>query len=309
MSFPFSQLPIELGLDIFQIAASPARQSDQSSPHQVYATARALAAVSHHVRQVTMPHLLYTVILNSHKSLNKFIQTLQQQKELASMGSRLQLDYSSLVRHFWCSRCWEPMLQESAISNYGYDLLGEVFHRTETLGFTFISHHLLYGILGGQYGPDARDWSCKRLTLAGKNPRWNPLISTTPGQAFLRQLTHLTMWLPTEGTSRSSQTHQLDLRLRVPNWIQRVPFEFMPSLTDFAFTLMSEPSMTTTSIVVYTIPPHLRQQQSSIIFRTWAKSADPISYGRIVHMNVGVTHSPDVDDANWGIAFLRDSIL
>ncbi len=305
MSFPFSHLPIELGLEIFRVAASPVQQADQSSPYQVYATARALASVSHSVRQVVMPHLLHTVMLNSHESLSKFIRTLQQQKWLASIGSRLKLDYSNLVRRFWCSRCWEPMLQENSIPNQ-YDLLGEVFRNAETLGFTFSSHHLLYGILGGPYGPNARNWNCKHLTMAGINPRWNPITSSPQGQAFLRQLTHLTLWLPTENALKPSEAHQLprDSSLRVPSWIQRVPFEFMPNLTQFAFPLVGTPRMATPPIVVYIIPPYLRQQQSSIIFRTWAMSADPIAYGKIVHVNIEVTQSPDVDDANWGMALL-----
>ena len=300
MSFPFAHLPIELGLEILRVAASPAHQAGQSSAYQVYATARALASVSHSVRQVVMPHLLHTVMLNSHESLTKFIRTLQQQKWLASIGSRLKLDYSNLVCRFWCSRCWEPMLQENPIPNQN-DLLREVFCNAETLGFTFTSHHLLVETLGGPYGPDARQWNCKHLTMAGINPRWNWITSSPQGQAFLRQLTHLTLWLPSP-----PRTQQLSryLRLQAPSWIQRVPFEYMPNLTQFAFRLVGTQRMTTSPIVVYTKPPHLRQQQSSLIFRTWAMSADPISHGKIVLVNIELTRISDVDDANWGMALL-----
>jgi len=301
MSFPFVRLPVELGLEILRVAASPAHRAGQSSAYQVYATARALASVSHSVRQVVMPNLLHTVMLNSHESLTKFIRTLQQQKWLAGTSSRLKLDYSNLVRRFWCSRCWEPMLHENPLPNQ-IDLLREVFRNAETLGFTFISHHLLIETLGGPYGPDAQHWNCKHLTMAGINPRWNWITSSPQGQAFLRQLTHLTLWLPS--LPRAQQLPR-DLRPQAPGWIQRVPFEYMPNLTQFAFQLIGTPRTTTTSpIVVYTKPPHLRQQQSSVIFRTWAMSADPISHGKIVHVNIELTQFPDVDDANWGMALL-----
>jgi len=63
--------------------------------------------------------------------------------------------------------------------------------------------------------------------------------------------------------------------------------------------------MTATTVVVYILTPSLRQQHNPTVFRTWATSADPLSYGRIVNVDVGITHSPEVDDEKWGMAFLK----
>lgn len=306
MGFPLAQLPIELALDILRLATSPVEQAHQPSP---YSTGCALALVSHSVRQVVMPHFLHTIILNSHESLNKFVRTLQQQKYCARHGSRLTLDYSRLVRHVWTSRYWEPIIQQQSATPmdfHSYDLLGDIFCTADSLGFTFLSHPLLYEVLGGLSTPSPRKWNCKRVTFAGNNARWNPLVSTANGQAFLQQLTHLTIWLPADDSIGTPFTSHLDLGLRVPNWVQRVPFEYMSNLKYFAFSLVSTPRITTTPVVVYTMPPAQRQQQCDpTIFRTWASSSDPLAHGKIININVGITHSPEVDDSNWSLAFLR----
>lgn len=307
MGFPLAQLPIELALDILCLATSPVEQADQPS-ESPYSTGCALALVSHCVRQVIMPHFLHTIILNSHESLNKFVRTLQQQKECARNGSRLTLDYPRLVRHVWTSRYWEPIIHQNFATSmdffHSYDLLGDIFCTADSLGFTFQSHPLLYEVLGLS-SPSPRKWSCKRVTFAGNNARWNPLISTANGQAFLQQLTHLTIWLPADDSIGTPFASHLDLGLRVPNWVQRVPFEYMNNLKYFAFSLVSTPRMTTTPVVVYTIPPPAQRQQpcDPTIFRTWASSSDPLAHGKII--NVGITHSPEVDDSNWSLAFLR----
>jgi serine/threonine protein kinase len=85
---------------------------------------------------------------------------------------------------------------------------------------THLSYHLLFNSLPDvQAESDA--WKCRRLTFAGDNLRWNPLTSPASGQAYLRRLTHLTIWLPADDAIAASQ----DVGSRVPNWIRRVPFE------------------------------------------------------------------------------------
>lgn len=298
MVFQFYQLPVELTLEIARLAASPPLnpESDYAS---MYATARALALASFNLRKAAMPHLLHTIVLNSQDSLNRFFQTLLLQKHLAAHCSRLRLDYPHLVRRVWTSQCWQPILT----SANAYDLLGEILCNADALGFTFTSYYLLYDTLGAIVC-DPAEWNCRRLTFAGDNLRWNPLTSTPSGIAFLRRLTHLTIWLPEDDTIGPAYVSHLDLGHRVPNWVQRVPFEFMPGLTHFAFTLVGSPrTPTTTAMVVYVLSPTLRLQHDSTVFRTWAASGDPVAYGKIV--NIDVMHSPEVGGKNWGMAFLK----
>jgi len=79
----------------------------------------------------------------------------------------------------------------------------------------------------------------------------------------------------------------------------------MTSLTHFSFSLVCTPRMATTLVVVYVLPSSSPHQQNPTIFRTWATSADPLSYGKIVNIDVRITNSPEVDDENWGMAFLK----
>jgi len=198
----------------------------------------------------------------------------------------------------WTSRCWEPIFT----SAHAHALLGEILCNANALGFTFVSYHLLYDTLGAIVC-DPDEWSCRRLTFGGDNLRWNPLTSTANGIAFLRRLTHLTIWLPEDDTIGPTYVSHLDLGHRVPNWVQKIPFEYMTDLTHFAFTLVGTPRTPTTAMVVYVLSPTLRLQHDATVFRTWATSGDPVAYGKIV--NIDVTHSPEVRGMNWGMAFLK----
>jgi hypothetical protein len=305
MSFPFCRLPIELTLESLRLAASPAQQTE-SDCLSAYATARTLALVCYGVRQVVMPHFLHTVVLNNHDSLNNFVRTLHHQKQLAKHTSRLCLNYPRLVHRVWTSRCWEPMQGTVLTSGHANTVrLSEILSNAEAIGFTFLSYHLLYDALSGVGDSIERQWNCRRLTFAGNNPRWNPLTSTANGQAFLQRLTHLTIWLPADDAIGPPCLSLIDLGLRVPNWVQRIPFEYMTNLTHFAFSLVTTLRMATTPVVVYVLSPSLRHQHNSTIFRTWATNSDPLSYGKIVNIDVGIVNSPEVDDEKWGMAFLK----
>jgi hypothetical protein len=304
MSFPYRRLPVELAFEIFRLTVSPAQQSVSD----LYATPRALALVCFNTRQLVMPFLLHTVVLNSDDSLNRFVRTLQLQKELASRDSRLSLNYPLLVRRVWISRGWETIRQSTMLTHdvWAYTLLAEVLCNASSLGLTFLSYHLLYESLIGV--PVERDaWKCRRLTFAGHNLRWNPLTSTASGQAYLRRLTHLTIWLPADDAIGPPHVSHLDLGPRVPNWVRKIPFEYMTDLTHFAFSLVGTPRMTTTTpaIVMYTLPPSLRNQHNATIFRTWATSADPLAYGKVINIDVDIIDSREVDDENWAMAFRK----
>jgi hypothetical protein len=79
----------------------------------------------------------------------------------------------------------------------------------------------------------------------------------------------------------------------------------MTSLTNFAFSLVGTPRMTTIAVVLYVLTPSLRHQYNPTIFRTWATGPDPLSYGKIFNIDIGITDFQEVDEEKWGMAFLR----
>ncbi|EDR08833.1 ectomycorrhiza-regulated small secreted protein [Laccaria bicolor S238N-H82] len=104
MHFAFTDLSIELALEILRLASAPVIVSDEtafigkSTKTSYYSTALALASVSYAIRQVTMPYLLHTVVLRSTSNVHAFINALRLQEEYSQCSSRLQLDYK-MIRH------------------------------------------------------------------------------------------------------------------------------------------------------------------------------------------------------------------
>ncbi|KIK09202.1 hypothetical protein K443DRAFT_127643 [Laccaria amethystina LaAM-08-1] len=109
MHFAFTNLSIELALEIVRLASAPVIVSDETafigwskSPKtSYYSTALAIASVSYTMRQVTMPYLLHTVVLHSTSNVHAFINALRLQEEYSQCGSRLRLDYKTLMRRLW----------------------------------------------------------------------------------------------------------------------------------------------------------------------------------------------------------------
>ncbi|KAF8161258.1 hypothetical protein B0H34DRAFT_372654 [Crassisporium funariophilum] len=297
MEFPlFSELPLELALEILHLAASP-----QLHPldQKVYNTATSLAQVSHFFRDAVMPHLLHTIILSTQEKLNLFIRTIEQQENFKSVGHRLRLDYKEHIHRIWSTQCFEPLVQHTASRYANYNILYPIFSRAKTLGLNFNSLHLLYEVLGGAYTDCLPQWQCKRATFAGTFPRWNPITSTTAGLAFLRQLTHLTVWVSGEPASTLAPN-------QVPDWVEKVPFEYMPNLIHFAFSLTGSSANPTVPVLTYSLPAESLPGQSSSIFRAWAKSSDPLSYGVLSHFNAAQdSNSLARVDTSWERAYLR----
>lgn len=297
MQFPLSRLPIELVLEILRLAAFPkADYHDQ----QIYKTASSLALVSHAVRQIVMPHLLHTVILSTQTHVNLFIQTVQQQKEFANIDSSLSINYSHHIRRLWSTQCWEPLVHQST-HRPNYSILYPIFAGTKSMGFNFNSLHLLYEVLGGLYPDSLLHWQCQRVTFAGTSPRWNPITSTTTGLSFLRQLTHLTVWIPNDdadGPSASDPSLHL-----IPDWVQNVPLELMPNLIHFTFSLVYNPESSMVTILTYTLPTETSPDQTASIFRSWAMSDEPLSYGVITNVNMSGICTSSTQD--WEMVYLR----
>ncbi|KDR75719.1 hypothetical protein GALMADRAFT_498072 [Galerina marginata CBS 339.88] len=299
MVFPLSHLPLELALDILRLAASTETDHNIQSRHQIYQTASALALVSSNVRQVVMPHLLHTIILNTQDTINLFLRTLQQQIFFSTTDSRLNIDYIRHVRHIWSSQCWEPFAEQPKSYFQNYRLLYQLFCRAETLGLNFSSVHLLYEVLGGVQSDYLPNWTCKRVTFAGETPRWNSITSTSAGLAFLKQITHLTVWSPTNDTLSSPSAIG-----GVPNWVNRIPFHLMPNLAHLAFTFVNTAGSATTPVLVYSLPPTPdSSQEGPTIFRTWASASDPLAYGSIFHLDIRQPSIGSILDVRWEMAY------
>lgn len=293
MRFPLLRFPLELALEILRLAAC-----SQDHQQHIYKTACSLALVSHAIRQIVMPHLLHTVILSTQADVRLFIRTVKQQKHFANIGSSLSLNYSHYIRRLWSTQCWEPVLYSAHHTNYS--ILYPIFAGTESMGFNFTSLHLLYEVLGGLYSHSLPGWQCQRVTFAGTSPMWNPITSTTAGLSFLRQLTHLTLWIPNnDGDGPASDPNPY----LIPDWVQKVPLELMPNLIYFAFSLVHNPGSSVVTILAYTLPTAASQDQNASIFRSWAISAEPLSYG--VTTNVSLTGMLGASTHAWEMAYLR----
>lgn len=301
MAFPLSLLPFELVLEIIGFATCPDAESTISRRH-IYQTAKSLALVSHGFRQVAMTQLLHTVIFNKQETINLFLRTLQQQKHFAATDSLLRLDYTKLVHRIWSTECYEPFVQQPTSYFQDYALLHDLLSRADSLGFHFGSLHLLYEGLGGAFSDRLKNWRCSRVTFAGDVVRWNSITSTRVGVSFLQRITHLTIWVPNDDITTPPSCPGA-----IPNWVRRVPFELMPNLTHFAFTLVSSPGSQTIPLLVYALAkPSHHYQEGSTLFRTWATSPDPFSYGYIHALDVAhPSTSPSIPNAQWELAFFR----
>lgn len=299
MVFPFSKLPLELALEVLQLAASTGWSANDRSQPRIYHTATTLCLVSSNFRQVAMRHLLHTVILNSHESVNLFIQTLQQQKSFATKRSRLSVDYPRFIRHIWTSECRPPVTDAPECHFIDYRLFYDIFSKVETLGFDFHALHLLYDALEVEREGYLRRWHCGRVTLGGSLPRWNGLTSTSSGAAFLREITHLTIWCPTYDGASSFPSG------RVPHWVASVPFKHMPNLTHFAFTLVGTSGSATTPVLVYKLPYSSDLKGGATKFLEWASSSDPFAFGFVVHLDVNRPMTGSIPDEGWELAYYR----
>lgn len=235
--FPFARLSVELALEIISYAAYPQPTSVRlDCPRPNYSTARALASTSQLMYHMSMPHLLHTVALNTTAHLQSFIWSLHLQRHRKQYNSRLMLDYTKLVRRFWATGVWESLVEQSPEDTIDYRALWDIIQGVDCLGLSFHSSHLLYNGVGSAAMDSSVDWSCRQLVLSGIHWRWSPLTSSNESLAFLRQITHLALWIPYHGEGQSSTEQSL------PYWIRSVPFALMPNLAFFAFPLLDEAS-------------------------------------------------------------------
>ncbi|KAH9485477.1 hypothetical protein JR316_0002385 [Psilocybe cubensis] len=300
MVFPFARLPLELALEVLYLAASTGWSANDRSQSRIYHTATSLCLVSSNFRQIAMRHLLHTVILNSHKNVVLFLRSLRQQNSYASKRSRLSIDYPRLIRHLWISECLPPLMDSPEDDFIDYRSFYHIISKVDTLGFNFDALHLLYEALGDEHKAYLRRWDCRRVTLGINPPRWNGLVSTSSGAAFLREITHLTLWYPTyDGVSRFPCG-------QVPQWIASVPFKHMPNLTHFAFTLVSTSTSPSTSVLVYKLPTSSSSlKKGATQFLEWASSSDPFAFGFVFHLDINEPTTGSIPKEDWELAYYK----
>jgi hypothetical protein len=179
-----------------------------------------------------MTHLLHTVILTSDPGVRRFIHAIVLQRSMRRKCLRLALDYSKLVRRFWCTECYDELFSDDPA---GVTPLYDIIRGVQSLAVCARSQYLLYDALSSLHN-HAEDWTCRRLTFAGGFWRWNPLISTPEGLACLGQVTHLDLWID------GNYGHSLAAAdCGIPKYLKHVPLHLMPSLTHLAFAIMCEP--------------------------------------------------------------------
>ncbi|KAJ6593536.1 hypothetical protein B0H19DRAFT_1246290 [Mycena capillaripes] len=269
MVFPFTLLPTELALEIVRIAGLPS-YDDATAPRPSYATALAMTAVSHSMRSAAMPHLLHSVVLASSDQVLSFIDSILLQKQLCASSSALALDYTKLVRRFWSTECWEALMDDSPDYCINYSALYEIIRDVDSLGFNFRSLHLLYNGLASAGADPARDWQCRRVTLAGSNPRWKPLTSSVEGITFLSRITHLTLWI-------SIHNHPW----HPPAHLTHLAFPLLPDHIPIGVKANPDVFQLPTETLVYFAPSFSVDFKPSV-FREWALGDDPLSHGAVV---------------------------
>jgi hypothetical protein len=282
--FPFAKLSVELCLEIVRVAASPQFELPSTTPRSYYATAIALCSVSYRIRLATMPHLLRTVVLISSEDTHYFIQSIILQHSHRRASSRLALDYTKLVRRLWSAECWEPVA-DGPSDWPNYRMLYDIIRNVHTLGLDVYSQHLLYNGLASVKAHLTDDWKCRRLTSAGPFWRWVPFTSTPEGQAFLRQLTHLVLWI---------EDYCVDTNVGgslLPSWLKNVPFKLMPALTHLAFLVLKPP------------PPSSIPDPATC--RSWILSENDDAQ-HVKDMNIRLIISNGrPNEHNWALAFLQ----
>ncbi|KAF9222447.1 hypothetical protein BS17DRAFT_783721 [Gyrodon lividus] len=218
ISFPFSQLSIDLALHIIEFAATPDFRSTQSD--NPYASGLALCHVSKAVRRVALPAMLHTVFLPCRSSITKFVAALRVQKGFSLTNQLLFIDYTTYVRRMWVGHNPEPPPSAPRASSFfrtssregggiDFSLLAPVLLGAPSLGVDFSSVSLLCDCLDWAWQHDAPasgeddtgvdtslqrsmlPWRTSTLTLSRGFFRWLPFISTSEGSAFLASLPSL----------------------------------------------------------------------------------------------------------------------
>lgn len=245
-SFPLYLLPVDLALEIVRIACS------SSFNDTFLSTAAALSRVSYPLYKAAMPHLLQAVTLTQAKQVPAFMHSVQLQRQHRERSSRLALDYPALLKTFWVTECWEPLVDSALDRILDYGPLHDVMRNAEELALSANTVHLLYnGLSSTTSCSRAEGWKCRELIITGSGCRWNPLTSTREGQAFLAKLTHLTILVPLEADQIASveealkdppQTSEI-----IPVFLANLaPIRHMPELRQLSFRI-SKPSSTPSS--------------------------------------------------------------
>ena len=267
-------LPVELldKINFHAVFPSSRKKFDPPSHKKAYATAKSIALVSSLFRELVMRYFLHSVILCSQQSLENFLRTLSDQVSLAKQGSRLATDYSRFVHRVWSSAFSQPPGYKQA----PVDLtpLYSFIAGAQNLGITNESSEFLFEILHraplARSAPALPNWTCTRLTIGGPM-RWMALINSMQGVAFLRRLTHLTLW----DRPKWGQMLAVDS-------IKAIPFERMPDLTHFAFFIRRDTQRSAPTVRVYTRPVEGNSdKEKSVVFRRWAESFEAGIHGYI----------------------------
>ncbi|KAF9049897.1 hypothetical protein BJ165DRAFT_1525200 [Panaeolus papilionaceus] len=231
-AFRLYSLPPELVREIVQIAATP--KTNLCTGGSLYTDAVSLARVSYTMRQLAMPNLLNSVILSSHENVVAFFRALKMQHNFHKSHNRLCFPYPRSIKHFWCSRFYEPLMGSN--EHYDYHLLFNVFAQAQRIGFHIKGIELLNEVFAHRRDGIPLHF-CKNLTIAGAGVmRWNPLTATSTGAQFLDHLTHLTVLRP-DINFPFDQASTEDVFDLIPESTRLIPFNLLKNVIHFAICL------------------------------------------------------------------------
>ncbi|KAF9268700.1 hypothetical protein L218DRAFT_1073159 [Marasmius fiardii PR-910] len=266
LSFPFKHIPLEISFLLIDHASRPDFDKEPVHPRLAYIDALTLSLVCHSFRKIAVSNLLNTVILTSDDQLRSFINSIHFQQQCRTECSRLMLDYPSLVRHMHASQIWDSVVDQTAEEFIDHKTLQEVMRSLDSVSLSFEASHMLHD--GFQYvpAPLASDWRCRKVTLTGNHFRWLPFTSSPGGMAFMSQITHLTLWIPSEESPGEPETPRAE-------WTRRVPYFALVSLNHLAFPRWYWRDKDEAHLDLYVVTPCLGVSGA---FQKWARGDESV---------------------------------
>ncbi|KAG1789576.1 hypothetical protein EV424DRAFT_1297630, partial [Suillus variegatus] len=214
ISFGFNDLPTELALIIFKLAAQPPFAQHAPFTRDPYSSALSLCQVSKIVRRAALPELLHTVLLSTARQLLAFIWALRMQKKYIDQQHDLSFDYASCVDMMSIGDFrgplqsppipFSPLPMPELECELDISLLAPVILGASSLAIHFNNLNLLSKCLKHACNSDVDlnvdhknsllPWSTRSLTLLGMffHPWW-PFVGSVHGYAFLASIQHLTL--------------------------------------------------------------------------------------------------------------------
>lgn len=253
LSFPFSDLPVELALLILKHAAQPSfSQTETYTSKNPYSFALALCFVSKEVRKTALPEILHTVLLPQLHNVTAFVDALRMQQAYAQQDHQFKFNYAKHVRRMWMGQ-FRGSLPGLSLNGFGQlrpamDLspLAPVLLAAPSIAVDFENLGLLSGCLfhAWKYRADSHEdspalYDPKTLMVTGSESttrQWSPYTNTAHGAAFLASISHV---ISITHTVTDSSRHLCRIchcdngskNYKLPDWMAQAPLSSLQTFS------------------------------------------------------------------------------